>query len=491
MNRPPKINNESNGDSSPFSFQLRMNGRNSLPFRPSPLEFEMQSKREAEHHAEQGDSFIFQGDHKDTRSHERLSAEPQPSQSFAQPAMHTNTSTPITPSQLAWLSQGIDMIGINDPQVQTTYSNLQTIMGNNPRLVMITGNDPRMMNNQQSGYLIIPIGQQDSSLKHDSTKIASMDFDRSEQTGAHFDVASYKTRKKELNAFDRLGPCANCKDPTHQLGVCMICNDEGYMDGCPICNSLDHQFYECEKQDRAKNTLWNYARKMRNNKPPLRLLQDHRNIEKFGKVTVKQESFSPWTAEFAKNNRDLWKNPRFFDSRSWKKVSKYRDPAWKHPEKVPLQISRKDMHLVKDLEGELKKLELHLRSLTENAEKSSVRQSFYPDMTQSFSTGQMENHNRKTSKEEIRQIFKEIYQQPQIQRSGNSYQIGADQEIRSQIQDNSEEKERSSLPAYSNELPSSGVLLQAPRVRTYNEMIAEEHAEMTRRTNAWRQEDER
>ncbi|TGO30987.1 hypothetical protein BPAE_0002g00790 [Botrytis paeoniae] len=234
-------------------------------------------------------------------------------------------------------------------------------MGNNPRLVMITGNDPRMMNNQQPGYLIIPIGQQDPSLKHNSTKSASMDFDRSEQTGAHFDVASYKTQKKELNAFNLLGPCASCKDPTHQLGVCMICNDEGYMDGCPICNSLDHQFYECEKQDRAKNTVWNYAVKMRNNKPPLRLLQDHRLIEKFGKITIKDESFSPWTAEFAKNNRDLWKNPRVFDSRSRKKESKYRDPAWKHQKKI-------DMHLVKDSEGELRKLELHLRNMASKTE---------------------------------------------------------------------------------------------------------------------------
>ncbi|KAF5879562.1 uncharacterized protein Bfra_006771 [Botrytis fragariae] len=491
MNRPPNINNESSGDSSPSSFQSRMNGKSSLPFRPPPLEFEMQSKRKAENHTGQGASFIFQGDNKDTFSHERLFTESQSSQLFAQPEMYTNTSTPITPYQLAWPSQEIDMIGINDPQVQTTYSNLQTIMGNNPRLVMITGNDLRTMNNQQPGYLIIPIGQQDPSLKHDSTKSASMDFDRSEQTGAHFDVASYKTKKKELNAFNRLGPCANCKDPTHQLGVCMICNVEGYMDGCPVCNSLDHQFYECEKQGRARNTVWNYAVKMRNNKPPLRLLQDHRLIEKFGKITIKHKSFSPWTAEFAKNNRDLWKNPQVFDSRSRKKESKYRDPAWKHPNQVPLQISRKDMHLVKDLEGELRKLELYLKSLTENAEKISVRQSFYPDMAQSFSTGEVENHNRKASREEIRQIFKEIYQQPQSQRAGNSYQIGADQETRSQIQDNTKEQERSSLPAYSNESPSGGVLLQAPRVRTYNEMIAEEHAEIARRTNAWRQEKER
>ncbi|TGO86316.1 hypothetical protein BPOR_0314g00110 [Botrytis porri] len=139
--------------------------------------------------------------------------------------------------------------------------------------------------------------------------------------------------------------------------------------------------------------------------------------------------------------------------------------------------TKKDVHLVKDREGELRKFELYQRRLTENAEKSSVRQSFYPEMTQSFSTGQVEKHNRKTSREGNRSIFREIYQQPQIQRSGNSYHIGADQELRSRIQDNSEGEERSSLPA-------------SPRVQTYDEMIAEEHAEMMRRVNAWRQEEE-
>ncbi|THV50885.1 hypothetical protein BGAL_0132g00170 [Botrytis galanthina] len=35
-----------------------------------------------------------------------------------------------------------------------------------------------------------------------------------------------------------------------------------------------------------------------------------------------------------------------------------------------------------------------------------------------------------------------------------------------------------------------GVLLQAPRLQTYEEMIAEEHAGIMRRENAWRQEQE-
>ncbi|KAF7907551.1 uncharacterized protein EAF01_005137 [Botrytis porri] len=136
----------------------------------------------------------------------------------------------------------------------------------------------------------------------------------------------------------------------------------------------------------------------------------------------------------------------------------------------------KDVHLVKDREGELRKFELYQRRLTENAEKSSVR---------------WRNIIARQAEREIDQ-FSEKY---------TSSHKSKDLEIPTTLEQirnfglESKTTQRAkrglvSQPIQTSYLAAVYYLLQAPRVQTYDEMIAEEHAEMMRRVNAWRQEEE-
>ncbi|KAM0181117.1 hypothetical protein ACHAPF_001860 [Botrytis cinerea] len=345
MDGLPRIKDEPNDDSFSFSFKSRKLDRKSAPSNLSAFKNGMQAKLEQDLPTEHKDPVIFQGKHDGSASDEKFFVELK-----SRPKRNISTS------------------GYNGPQTVSKHSDLQRMLVGSSGPVVVTenfmllGNHPQIkgphrspaMNNQQSGYLIIPIGQLNHSVQMGSNQNYPVGSSREAQEEVNQQADIKKPSKRSLNAFIRLGACANCHDPTHQLKDCMICNDEGYMDGCPICNSLDHQFYQCQKIGQHKNTFWNFAKVNRRNKPPLRLLEDHRNIWKTTKKSGKEKKgkkqmvCTPWTAEFARKNRNSWMDTKIVDMRSKRKLCRFEDPAWKAPRRVPLQISVKDMHLVKN-----------------------------------------------------------------------------------------------------------------------------------------------
>lgn len=443
-----------------------------LSSNPPTSEREVQVKMESHHPT--GPRGFRRNKPEYTASNERPSAESELPLSPAQPTvMITNLNTPTTLTQPSELNHNFGNVGIMNNQMALTYSNLHHLMGDNPMPVMVTeetqlgDNNAQMeyhhnsgaIKNPQSGYLIIPIGLGASSVQAAPTENFPVDrnynsqLEMARQMGNTTGIS--KGQKKQLNALKRLGPCANCKDPTHQLAACMICNDEGYMDGCPICNSLDHQIYECRKFDSSNNSLYSYAKKKRENKPPIRLLDDHRNIANkkiIGrKKGRKAMQYGPWTAEFARNNRDSWKDPKNVDMRSKRKLSHLVDPAWNNPSKVPLQISIKDLHLVPNLHQKIQQFGLDPRSLISNTERFPVRQLHSLEMSQVSISAQTKSHDgHKTKKGEYGDLPKEETRnrQPLIQKSTNNYQVGGDLQGRLELQNNSERKEGSSIPGY-------------------------------------------
>ncbi|TEY39059.1 hypothetical protein BOTCAL_0469g00040 [Botryotinia calthae] len=500
MDGLPRIKDEPNDNSFSFSFKSPKLDRKSVPSNLSTLKNGMQAKLEQDLPTEPKDPVIFQGKHESSASDEKFSAESKVDLSLA--------NKPTTFSKQSRPKRNIGTSGCNVPQTVFTHSDLQRMLVGSLGPVVVTekllplGNHPQMkgphsspaMNNQQSGYLIIPIGQLSPSVQMGSNQNCPVGSSKEAQEEVNQQADIKKSSKRTLNAFIRLGACANYHDPTHQLKDCMICNDEGYMDGCPICNSLDHQFYQCQKIGQHKNTLWNFAKVYRKNKPPLRLLDDHRNIWKTAKKSgkeikgKKQMACTPWTAEFARKNRNSWMDAKIVDMRSKRKLCRLEDPAWKDPRRVPLQISVKDMHLVKNLEQKLPKLKLH-PSLTAETKTggSPLQQSNAPRMAQGSRPNQTINHeydhdhNDKTNKDTVRVTRREDSRdrRPLIQKPGNSYLVGAGQQA------------RSGLPVHVNGSPShaTGSPLQGPRLQTYDEMVAEEYTEMMRRNNAWCQEE--
>ncbi|KAI9640170.1 hypothetical protein NHQ30_011407 [Ciborinia camelliae] len=129
--------------------------------------------------------------------------------------------------------------------------------------------------------------------------------------------------------------CPRCRSDNHALKNCTMCANDGFMDGCPKCNVLDHQYFNCPspigKQDR-----YHFLRQCRRGRPPWRMNVDHRDIRKITDgIDVSEPDEIPWTAEFAKMNIG-------------KKLARIPDPAWHNYDNVPKQISEREGHLMPD-----------------------------------------------------------------------------------------------------------------------------------------------
>ncbi|ESZ89497.1 hypothetical protein SBOR_10118 [Sclerotinia borealis F-4128] len=118
--------------------------------------------------------------------------------------------------------------------------------------------------------------------------------------------------------------CARCSSDTHTFKDCVKCNKEGYMEGCPRCETLDHQYFECPIEIKRQEE-YHYTRQCRRNRPPWRLRKDHRDIRKMlNGQDISEPDDIPWTAEFSRKNvgRDI--------------PSHYLDPAWHDYDNVPI-----------------------------------------------------------------------------------------------------------------------------------------------------------
>ncbi|KAK8902204.1 hypothetical protein ACHAPF_006313 [Botrytis cinerea] len=126
--------------------------------------------------------------------------------------------------------------------------------------------------------------------------------------------------------------CPRCLKDDHKLKDCVNCSHDGYMDGCPKCGTLDHQFFECHMSLKP-NEEYHFTRHCRRNRPPWRLRKDHRDCRKIldGKDMSEPDDI-PWTAAFSKRN---------INSVLPRTVV---DPAWQNYDSVPMQISESQQH---------------------------------------------------------------------------------------------------------------------------------------------------
>ncbi|KAF7955550.1 hypothetical protein EAE96_004476 [Botrytis aclada] len=124
--------------------------------------------------------------------------------------------------------------------------------------------------------------------------------------------------------------CVRCRSNAHLLKDCVDCNEEGYMEGCPKCNTLDHQLFECPIEFKRQEE-YHYTRQCQRNRPPWRMRKDHRDIRKlYNGLDVSEPDEIPWTAEFLKRN-------------ARKDIPRHQiDPAWMDYDNVPTQIAEAD-----------------------------------------------------------------------------------------------------------------------------------------------------
>lgn len=121
--------------------------------------------------------------------------------------------------------------------------------------------------------------------------------------------------------------CTRCSKDDHRLKDCVNCSHDGYMDGCPKCRTLDHHFFKCHIASKP-NGEYHFTRHCRRNRPPWRLMKDHRDCRKTldGKDMSDPDDI-PWTVEFSKRNINSVLSRTVVD------------PASQNYDSVPTQIS--------------------------------------------------------------------------------------------------------------------------------------------------------
>ncbi|KAF7861642.1 uncharacterized protein EAF02_010596 [Botrytis sinoallii] len=132
--------------------------------------------------------------------------------------------------------------------------------------------------------------------------------------------------------------CGNCGQSGHELKWCKgPVNKDGFIDGCPICNSTSHTYIQCSMAATNDSPLRAYLLRLRNNKPPLRYPKDFRNEEYWQfelrlASNQKVEPRRPWSVEFSKQFQI--DNPRYWESEAFHK-SVIVDPAWENKNSPP------------------------------------------------------------------------------------------------------------------------------------------------------------
>ncbi|PVH89088.1 hypothetical protein DL98DRAFT_579802 [Cadophora sp. DSE1049] len=102
--------------------------------------------------------------------------------------------------------------------------------------------------------------------------------------------------------------CGNCSEAGHSLADCTYNIDEyGYLNGCPRCNTLEHNYADCPAPKFSHDDYF-YLVTKRHGKPPLRCRWDFRlgYWKKFKECVYKNDTTAmrPQTAAFAKDRRN-------------------------------------------------------------------------------------------------------------------------------------------------------------------------------------------
>ena len=103
--------------------------------------------------------------------------------------------------------------------------------------------------------------------------------------------------------------CGNCSEAGHSLADCTYNIDEyGYLNGCPRCNTLSHNYADCPAPKFAHDDYF-YLITKRHGKPPLQCRWDFRlgYWKKFKECVYQDDATAmrPQTAAFAKERRHM------------------------------------------------------------------------------------------------------------------------------------------------------------------------------------------
>ncbi|KAF5553409.1 hypothetical protein FNAPI_6773 [Fusarium napiforme] len=99
--------------------------------------------------------------------------------------------------------------------------------------------------------------------------------------------------------------CVGCKSDKHTLAECLKASADGYMKGCPLCNTMDHNAGDCLHPALKNNKLLSvrYFTNNRRNMPSfLDIKAWYPLVSKIiPQSDLRQDSQFPWTPEFTKS----------------------------------------------------------------------------------------------------------------------------------------------------------------------------------------------
>jgi hypothetical protein len=121
--------------------------------------------------------------------------------------------------------------------------------------------------------------------------------------------------------------CGNCGNMGHRLKHCMKQEWDGFIHGCPICNTTAHLYDECSSwktktQNRIQKEHLHYLVTMRNNRPPILTSVDIQTLPGFA-----SSAFRPWTPAFSQVHLGFFLGHKYLAR--WDKESTIDDPKWR------------------------------------------------------------------------------------------------------------------------------------------------------------------
>lgn len=119
--------------------------------------------------------------------------------------------------------------------------------------------------------------------------------------------------------------CASCGITGHAVRHCVKQELDGFVHGCPRCNTREHAFDNCTYQ--GCGDLYFLVR-LRDGQPPIRTEKDYRDIIGFEKLSER-----PWTPEFSRKHLNHHKSYDY--TAKYFEKCQIPDPAWLDENKIP------------------------------------------------------------------------------------------------------------------------------------------------------------
>ena len=129
--------------------------------------------------------------------------------------------------------------------------------------------------------------------------------------------------KQEMKSNKLL--CGNCSLPGHTLEHCVKQEVDGFVHGCPRCNTRLHDFDGCIHKNFRE--LY-YLVKSRDGRPPILTGKDYRYLPGFRTMDER-----PWTPEFSKKRLNYYKSYEY-KAPFWGRLQ-IPDPAWLDEDRIP------------------------------------------------------------------------------------------------------------------------------------------------------------